>query len=52
MKARTLAIWLVAIGVALWMSSRVVDTQPGYARATMIVAAVVFGGFAVRPPRP
>ena len=50
MKRSTLGIWLVVIGIGLWMSSRVVDTQPEYARA-LIGAALVFGAFAARPHR-
>jgi hypothetical protein len=49
MRRSTLAIWLLALGVALWLSSRVVGTQPAF--ALVVVPAVLIGAFAARPYR-
>jgi hypothetical protein len=52
MRRSTLIGWLVTLGVALWLSSRVVDTQPAWALAVGL-AGLMFSAFAVaRPYRP
>jgi hypothetical protein len=49
MRRSTLIGWLLTLGVALWLASSVVDTQPAYALAVGL-AVVTFSAFAAARP--
>ena len=49
MKRSTLIVWLMGLGTALWLSSRVVDTHPTFAVAVGL-AVLVFSAFVVDRP--
>ena len=49
MKRNTLVMSLLALGAALWLSSRVVETQPGYAVAVMLALGLFSMFVAARP---
>jgi apolipoprotein N-acyltransferase len=49
MKRSTLIVWLMGLGTALWLSSRVVDMHPTFAVA-VVLAALVFSAFAAARP--
>ena len=49
MKRSTLIVSLLALGAALWLSSRVVETQPGYAVAVMLALGLFSTFVAARP---
>ena len=51
MKRSTLIVSLLALGVALWLSSRVVETRPGYAVAIMLAIGLFSMFVAARPYR-
>ena len=48
-KRSTLVVSLLALGAALWLSSRVVETQPGYAVAVMLAFGLFSMFVAARP---
>ena len=48
MKRTTLAVAFLTFGVLLWLSGRVVDTQPLFA-AVLVLVALVFSASAARP---
>jgi hypothetical protein len=50
MKRSTLAMSLTAVGVAVWLASRLVETQPTFALA-IVPAVLIFFAFAARPTR-
>ena len=49
MKRSTLIVWLMGLGTALWLSSRVVDMHPTYAVAVGL-AVLLFSAFAAGRP--
>ena len=49
MKRSTLIVWLMGLGTALWLSSRVVDMHPTFAVAVGL-AVLVFSAFAAGRP--
>jgi hypothetical protein len=49
MKRSTLIVWLMGLGTALWVSSRVVEMHPTFAVA-VVLAALVFSAFVVDRP--
>ena len=49
MKRSTLIVWLMGLGTALWLASRVVDMHPAYAGA-VVLAGLVFSAFAAGRP--
>lgn len=51
MKRSTLLVSLFGLGLALWLSSRVVETQPGYAIAVMLAIGLFSMFVAARPHR-
>jgi hypothetical protein len=51
MKRSTLVVSLLALGAALWLSSRVAETQPGYAVAVMLAVGLFSMFVAARPYR-
>ena len=49
MKRSTLIVWLMGLGAALWLSSRVVVMHPAYAVA-VVLAVLLFSAFAAARP--
>ena len=50
MRRSLLTVWLSVFGMALWLASRVVSTEPAFALAVG-PAALIFFALAARPPR-
>ena len=49
MKRSALIVWLMGLGTALWLSSRVVEMHPIFAVA-VVLAVLVFSAFVVDRP--
>ena len=50
MRRTTLVMSVSALGVAVWLASRLVDTQRTFA-VVVVLAVLIFGAFAARPSR-
>jgi hypothetical protein len=51
MRRHALIAWLLVLGCALWLSSHVVTSQPGYSVAAVLAALVFAAVFIARPVR-
>jgi hypothetical protein len=51
MRRHTLIAWLLVLGGALWLSSRVVTSHPAYA-VGVVLAVLVFAATVVARPHP
>jgi hypothetical protein len=50
MRRRSLTMWVLGLGAAVWLSGQVVDTRPAYA-LVVILAVLMFSAVVAHPTR-